>query len=80
MPYSIGRPQLCIVLYRIDVTAYAEHVSTWHTERVLVDGYDVLVEQQSLGVAVDGPQIYGHEQLRREYRPQTHLHALLVVT
>jgi len=62
------------------VRAYAEEVSSGQTERILVDGQDVSVEQQRLGDVVDRAQVDRDEQLRREYRPQAHLNALLVAT
>ena len=59
---------------------YAEHVSAGYAERVLVDGQDAPVEQQSLGGVIDSAQVDRHEQLGREYRPETHLNTLLVAT
>jgi len=67
-------------MVRLKCTAYAQYVSAWHTERVLVNRYDMLVKQQSLRYVVDSSEVDGHQQLRCEYRPQTHLYSLLVVT
>jgi len=47
----------------MDVRAYAEEVSSGQTERILVDGQDVSVEQQRLGDVVDRAQVDRDEQL-----------------
>lgn len=51
-----------------------------NTQRILVHSDDLLVLQDGFVLWPDRPEIDGHQQRRRQYRPKRHLRFALFVT
>lgn len=62
------------------VITHFVYPSTLDTQRILVHGDDLLVLQNGLVLRPDRPEIDGHQQRRRQYRPERHLRFTLFVT
>lgn len=60
--------------------AHFVYPSTLNTQRILVHGDDLLVLQDGFVLWPDCSKIDGHQQRRRQYRPNRHLRFALLVT